>query len=98
MQKALIDFFSKQKLEVLKGPIALSELGSADEIFLCNMVKGIMPVADFQNKKYLSAVFVGSYKSKSRYNSEIIICLFSSKKSGIVSLQSPFINETFVLA
>ena len=56
MQKALIDFFSKQKLEVIKGPIALSELGSADEIFLCNMVKGIMPVADLQNKKYLSAV------------------------------------------
>ncbi|MFT7471951.1 MAG: 4-amino-4-deoxychorismate lyase [Kiritimatiellia bacterium] len=49
MLNHLIDEFQAQGTRVLRKTISLSELKTASEIFLCNSVFGIWPVAEIEN-------------------------------------------------
>ena len=51
--------------------------------FKFNLLNAIIePLAIF-GKKYFNSVLVGSYISKSKYNNEIITCLFLLKKMNL---------------
>ncbi|PCI76506.1 MAG: aminodeoxychorismate lyase [SAR86 cluster bacterium] len=52
MLNHLIDEFAKQGTRVVRKTISLGELKNADEIFLCNSVFGVWPIAEIQNEDW----------------------------------------------
>lgn len=52
MLNHLIAEFEKQGKPVLRKPISLAELKTADEVLLCNSVFGVWPIAQIQNEDW----------------------------------------------
>jgi 4-amino-4-deoxychorismate lyase len=61
MLNHLIDEFQAQGTRVLRKTISLSELKTASEIFLCNSVFGIWPVAEIENDDWRISREVGPF-------------------------------------
>ena len=51
MRRVLKKMFKQNKLELIEAPISLTDVNSADEIFLTNVSRGIMPVTHLEDKK-----------------------------------------------
>ena len=66
-------------------------------LFSFNSSNTTNPPLGILGRKFSSATLVGSYKSKSKYNRETKVCLFSFKYFGIALIASPCINSILLI-
>jgi len=50
LRRVLIKLCKQNKIELQQAPLSLTDINDAQEIFLTNVIKGIMPVTQFNNK------------------------------------------------
>jgi len=50
LRRVLVKLCKQNKIELQQAPLSLTDINDAEEIFLTNVIKGIMPVTRFNNK------------------------------------------------
>jgi branched-chain amino acid aminotransferase len=52
MRSYLIERTQKNNIQLIEKAISIDEVKNADEVFLTNVIKGIVPVHSFMNRSY----------------------------------------------